>query len=505
MTAPYSGRQTRRNIVAFLAGKVPTALLTAAVLGLSARVLPAADFGYYVIGMAFIELALGLSTLGLDWVLLRFIPDVRLHGNRRALAGLVSGVLCGRLLVLSAVAACMLLWRDALHAATGFPPELAGILAALLVVEGGMRVLRDNTLEAMAMQSCMQIATLLKGSIVAAALLAMGRGDAHGTAQGLLLAELAAASATLLLSAGFVLYAMRALPPLPQPGWRRASFAQMRRVAQHNYASGIVEYLYSPSFLLLLLARVQTPEAMAGVGFVLRLTDIIRNYMPGMVIFSVVRSRMIGAYAGNGDYAELQRWAHFVFKISALTLLPVLAVAVVYGDLVLRLASGGRFAEYHALFAVLCAWLALRLHRLILNVVCNAIGLMGMWARAALCSLFVLPILYLVGFEHLGVWFVAMALLGNEIVINSMVVAGMRAQGFLWPLGLRWWSRALAALVAAMFVAWLVPGQSVLAAIAGGLLLCAVFVVALLLSGVIDKMDRNLINRALGRQLLSEA
>src|ERR1700741_770218 len=106
MTAPYSGRQTRRNIVAFLAGKVPTALLTAAVLGLSARVLPAADFGYYVIGMAFIELALGLSTLGLDWVLLRFIPDVRLHGNRRALAGLVSGVLCGRLLVLSAVAAC---------------------------------------------------------------------------------------------------------------------------------------------------------------------------------------------------------------------------------------------------------------------------------------------------------------------------------------------------------------------------------------------------------------
>jgi|GEM_PF-1552792 len=505
MTAPYSGRQTRRNIIAFLLGKVPTALLTAAVLGLSARVLPAADFGYYVIGMAFIELALGTSTLGLDWILLRFIPDVRLHGSRGALGCMVGGVAACRLLVLSLLAGAMLLWPVQLQQMTGFPPELARLLAVLLVVEGVMRVLRDNTLEALALQSRMQLATLTKGLIVAAALLLMGAGGAHGTAHGLLLAELTAAGATLLLSAGCVAHALRALPLQPQPGWRRAPLAEMRRVALHNYASGIVEYLYSPSFLILLLARVQSAEAMAGLGFVLRLTDIIRNYMPGMVIFSVVRSRMIGAYASNRDYAELQRWAHFVFKISALTLLPMMAVAIVYGDLVLRLASGGRFAEYHALFAVLCAWLALRLHRLILNVVCNAVGLMGMWARAALCSLFVLPVLYLVGFEHLGVWFVALALLGNEVVINSMVVAGMRASGFPWPLGLRWWSRALAALAAAMLAAWFVPGQSLLAAIAGGLLLCAVFGVALLLSGVIDTMDRKLINRALGRQLLSEA
>jgi O-antigen/teichoic acid export membrane protein len=505
MTAPYSGHQTRRNIVAFLAGKVPTALLTAAVLGLSARVLPAADFGYYVIGMAFIELALGLSTLGLDWILLRFIPDVRLHGSRRVLARLVGGVAGCRLLVLTLLAGAMFAGREQLRQATGFPAELAGVLAVLLVVEGTMRVLRDNTLEALALQSRMQAATLLKSAIVAIALLVMGHGAAHGTARGLLLAELAAAGATLLLAAGFVASAMRALPAQPKAGWQRATFAQMRQVALHNYTSGIVEYLYSPAFLILLLARAQTAEAMAGLGFVLRLTDIIRNYMPGMVIFSVVRSRMIGAYAGSRDYGELQRWAHFVFKISALTLLPVLAVAVVYGDLVLRLASGGRFAEYHALFAVLCAWLALRLHRLILNVVCNAIGLMGMWARAALCSLFVLPVLYLAGFEHLGVWFVALALLGNEIVINTLVVAGMRANGFAWPLGLGWWARALAALAAAMLAATLVPGRDLLAATAGGLLLCAVFGVALLLSGVIDKMDRQLINRALGRQLLPDA
>jgi O-antigen/teichoic acid export membrane protein len=501
MTAPYSGPQTRRNIVAFLVGKVPTAVLTACVLGLSARVLPAAGFGHYVVCMALVELVLGLSSFGLDWVLLRFLPEYRLHGSRAALARLVATVLACRVLLLAAVAGGLLLARHSGALPASLPPELAGVLAALLVVEGGMRILRDNTLEALALQSRMQVVTVLRSAVIALALLAMGSGSAHA----LLLAELGASAGALLLAAGCIADAVRGLPAQPAPGWQAPPARQMRAVALHNYASGIVEYLYSPSSLILLLARSQAAEAMAGLGFVLRLTDIIRNYMPGMVIFSVVRSRMIGAYAGNRDYGELQRWAHFVFKVSALSLLPVLAVAAVYGDLVLQLASGGRFGEYRLLFAVLCAWLALRLHRLILNVVCNAIGLMGMWALASMCSLLVLPLLAWQGSAALGLWLVPAALLGNELVVNGLVVAGMRRRGFAWPLGLRWWGRALPAIAAGAAVACLLPGQGLVSAVAGTLLLCAVFAAALLLSGAIDAKDRQLINRVLGRQLLREA
>lgn len=501
MTEPYSGPQTRRNIVAFLVGKVPTAVLTACVLGLSARVLPAAEFGHYVVGMALVELVLGLSSFGLDWVLLRFLPEYRLHGSRSALARLVATVVGCRVLLLTAVAGALLLARHAGWLPASLPSSLAGVLAALLVVEGGMRILRDNTLEALALQSRMQMVTVLRGTVIAFALLAMGSGTAHT----LLLAELGASVGSLLLAAAFIAHALRSLPESQKDGWQPPAPSQMRAVALHNYASGIVEYLYSPSSLILMLARSQAPETMAGLGFVLRLTDIIRNYMPGMVIFSVVRSRMIGAYAGNRDYGELQRWAHFVFKVSALSLLPVLAVAAVYGDLVLQLASGGRFGEYRLMFAVLCGWLALRLHRLILNVVCNAIGLMGMWALASLCSLLVLPVLAWLGSTMLGLWLVPAALLGNELIVNGLVVAGMRRRGFVWPLGLRWWGRALPAIAAAAAVAWMLPGQGALSAAVGTLLLCAVFAAALLLSGAIDAKDRQLINRVLGRQILREA
>jgi O-antigen/teichoic acid export membrane protein len=503
MSAPYSGSQTRRNLVAFLLGKAPTAVLTACVLGLSARLLPAVEFGHYVVAMALVELVLGLSSFGLDWILLRFLPDFRLHGDRRRLGRLVGAVAACRAALLCLLAgACLAApgWRPA-----GLPTELAGPLALLLVTEGCMRVLRDNTLEALALQSRMQAVTILRGAILLACLLAAGAG---ANARTLLLAELAASAGALLLAALCFLQALRRQPLTAAPGWQPPRAAQLRAVALHNYASGIVEYLYSPSSLILLLARSQAPETMAGLGFALRLTDIIRNYLPGMVVFSVVRARMLGAYAGNRDYGELQRWAHFVFKVCALSLLPVLAVAIVYGDLVLRLASGGRFAEFQLLFAVLCGWLVLRLHRLILNVVCNAIGLMGMWALASLLSLAVLPLLAWWGGPLLGVWLVPAALLGNELVVNGLVVAGMSRRGFAWPLGLRWWSRALpalaAALAAALAVAWLLPGREAPSALLGTLLLCAVFAAALLLLGVFDVMDRKLINRVLGRQWLRE-
>jgi O-antigen/teichoic acid export membrane protein len=500
MSAPYSGPQTRRNLAAFLVGKVPTAVLTASILGLSARLLSPAEFGHYVVAMALLELALGLSSLGLDWILLRFLPEYRLHGDRRSMARLVGAVAASRVLLLTLLGALWLALPGARPA--GMPAALALPLAALLVVEGGMRVLRDNTLEALALQSRMQAVTVLRGAILLAILLAAAGG---ATAHTLLLAELAASAGALLLAAACFLAALRQQRLACAPGWQAPRPAQLRAVALHNYAGGVVEYLYSPSSLILLLARSQAPATVAGLGFALRLTDIIRNYLPGMVVFSVVRARMLGAYAGNRDYAELQRWAHFVFKVCALSLLPVLAVAIAYGDLVLRLASGGRFAEFGPLFAVLCGWLVLRLHRLILNVVCNAVGLTGLWARASLLSLLMLPLLAWLGALWPGLWLVPAALLCNEVVVNGLVVAGMTRRGFAWPLGMRWWARALPALAAALVVAALVPGQGTTAALLGTLLLCAVFAAALLLLGVFDVMDRKLINRVLGRQWLREA
>jgi O-antigen/teichoic acid export membrane protein len=498
MTEPYSGSKTRRNLISFLIGKVPNALATAGLLALLARALSSVDLGHYIVGMAVIELALGLSTLGIDWVLLRFVPEYRVNGSRRELIVLVLKALAARFCVLLLVATVLLGGATLIMGGMAdFPMELALPLVLLLVAEGLNRIVRDNCFEALAMQTSLQLCTLLRSMLMIAALLTMGNASARFALYG----ELAASLFSLLLGGILLVRALSHLPAAGKEEWQRPHFRQMASVALNNYANGIAEYVYSTSFLILVLSRFQPAGTVAGLGFVLRLVDIIRNYMPGMVIFSVVRSRMIGAYAINRSYVELQAWASFVYKISVLTLLPVFAIAILYGDLVLQLSSGGRFGEFHMLFAVLCGWLALRLHRLILNVVCNAVGLMAMWARAASCSLIVLPVLLACGIQSQGTWIVPLALIGSELIINILVVRGMRVRGRYWPIGTGWWARAILAAAVACALVMALPVKGNVALFLHMAVLCVVYGISVLIAGTIDSNDKQLINRVAGRQV----
>lgn len=498
---PYSGSNTRKNILAFLIGKVPTAILTAAILGLSVRLLPVAEFGRYVVLMAMLEITLGLSTLGLDWVILRYLPAYRMNQCRSGAVRMILMVVLSRFCVLAIIASVIFLLRDTFFSLIGsdFPFDLLPLFAVLLVVEGVMRILRDNTLEALAMQRWLQVIISIKGGLIVAALFCLKQHQ-MATAQDLLLVEIMAALVSLLLATVIVSGLLRQIGET-QSEWSQPSWRQIRKVALNNYGSGIVEYLYSPSFLLVVLSRVQTAEALAGLGFVLRLTDIIRNYLPGMMLFGVVRSRMIGAYASNQNYGELGGWAGFVFKISVLTLVPIFGIIFVYGSEVLVFAGGKQYAEFNMVFSALCCWLAFRLHRMILGTVCNAIELTQVWVRASLASVLVLPLMYFFLYEQLGVWFVVIALFANELIVNVLVVAGMRRRGYVWDIGWGWMAKVVVILMLACLPAYLVKGEGALLLMAGIVLLNLLLLAGLFAFQVFDKNDRTFVNRGLGRNV----
>jgi len=498
--SPYSATNTRKNIVAFLVGKVPTALLTAGILGLSARTLSATEFGRYVLVMAMLEITMGMSSFGLDWILLRYAPVFRSHGDRRLLTRLLSAVALARVAVLASIGGLLFAFTQTLLAyGWSLPVDLFWPFFTLLLVEGGMRIFRDNALEALALQARLQIVLIAKNLIIVAGLLYLAR-SGLGDARHLIYTEVLAALLSLCLAFASVALAIRALVPVAA-AWTAPTWRKMVHTALMNYASNLVEYLYSPSFLILLVAKVQQPAAIAGLGFVLRLTDIIRNHLPSMLLFSVVRARMIGVYAGNGDYAELKRWAQFLYKASVIMLMPVAGVALVYGDTVLSLVSSGRYASYQWVFAALIFWLALRLHRSILGVVYNAIELMHIWAQASLISLMVLPLIFFCGYQQLGIWFVVVALFGNEIIVNLITVVRMRQRGYAWPVAEMWVLKMIAALAAACLCAFALHATALLAAAGGVVLLGAVYLLMVFVLRVMDDGDRQLINRSVGRQL----
>lgn len=495
---PYSGANTRRNMVAFLVGKVPTAILTATLLGMAARYLTAHEFGRYVVCMAMLEITLGFSMFGLDWVIHRFAPVYRLHSTRRKLLTLITTVATLRLLVLLVVASGMVaLYYQFPQALGELPVDLIWQFCPLLLIEGTMRIFRENSLEALSLQKRLQFIMGTKSVLLIAALVFMAS-QGSATARSMLLAETVASCVCLVLAVTSLVRALRAMAPA-DPAWQPPGIARMREVAMLNFGSGIVEYLFSPAFLILVLGRFQAPAMVAGVGFVLRLVDIIRNYLPGMLVFSLVRSRMIGRYAQDRNFDDLRMWAQFLFKISLLTLLPVCGIAVLYGKEMLDFASSYRYGEFSLLFAVLTFWLALRLHRLVLAVVFNATDMMRLWARSCMYSLLVLVPLLLVGADKMGVWFVPAALMSGELSINVLALRAMNKHGREWRTHWPWIIRAMAALGAGCAVAALIPRGGVAWLVAGVTLLSLVYIACVLLLRVVDRADRQLINRSSGR------
>jgi O-antigen/teichoic acid export membrane protein len=340
---------------------------------------------------------------------------------------------------------------------------------------------------------------IAKSLLLISALAYMG---AHGggTAQGMLLAETVASGACLLIALACIRSGLMAMGKA-EAGWVPPTLKEMRKVALFNYGSGIVEYLFSTSFLMLVLGRFLPPATVAGAGFVVRMIEMIRNYLPGMLVFSLVRSRMIGNFVRERNFDDLRMWARFLFKISLLTLLPVCGIALVYGRQILDVASGSRYGEFGMLFAVLTFWLALRLHRLILGVVFNAADMMHLWAKASALSLLVLPPLLLIGPGRLDMWFLPAVLISGEVVANWLALHIMRGAGRQWSTGWDWIFRSLAALAAGIAAAVFLPGSSVLWLLVGMAALTLIYCIGALLLRVIDTDDRRLINRSSGRTL----
>lgn len=497
--SPYSGANTRRNVIAFLVGKIPNALLTAAILTWTVRLLDVHQYGIYIAAMAALEMVANFSTLGCDWILVRYVPECRVANDKAGIWRLLGLVVSLRIVLL--IGPLLAIGSGVLH--VSLPRDAAGgglawLFCALVLTECVMRLFRDNMLEALALQGYFQFISFCKGCVILCGLHGLSLWQI-GSAQGMLMVEICAAGLVLILSVCAVWLGLGHIVSAPG-GRARRSVAQMCRMALYNYFSSCVEYLYSPSCLLVVLAKFQPPHVVAGAGFLVRIVDIIRNYTPGMLLLGVVRARMIGTYSADHNYPALRRWADFLYKASALSVLPVCGLVALFGREVVEILSGGKYGEYRWFWFALTVWLLLRLHRLILAILHNAIDRMRDWMHATVSSLLILPVAYLCWADGFGAWQMVAVLATSELVINGVAVCKLHAAGYVWaPLG-GWLFRAVGGTLLACLLTGL--GREHLSVpLLPSVAIYALAYCAWVFWGVMEEGDKELINRAAGRNI----
>jgi hypothetical protein len=444
----YAVSRIRASLMAFAVGKAISAPLSLLLILMLAAVMPRAEYASYVAATAMLEIGVVLGPLGIEWVLQTTIAGIRVNGNAAQLrrATLLLGAL--PFLTYGALSAAIFHLAAPISAMLGgvAPPELVRLYAIVLAIEGPTRVLRDGLMAALLLQQTAQISLVLRVALVFAMTGGMALVGEPIEAVDVAHAECVASLAALItVLIALAVHLHRARPRAEMTaaigawlGWRSAGFAS------HAYGSIVLMLLIGTDVMTALVARFLGAEATAAFGFVVRLIEIVRRYLPLDMFWGVLRPAAIGRHeAGGRAFAPLMRDCNHMIDANLLVIGVALALALAVGDAGVSLLSGGRVQTPLLLPALLLPLLITHTVRRVVELAAYTRGHSGAFVRAALVCLLAPALSALAlaagGSPHAAV----AAVLVVDLLFTGLAVAGMRARGDRMHFNLSRW-RALA-------------------------------------------------------------
>jgi len=423
----YSGAAFKRSAWHFLSGRVASAVLTFIILLWLVRLLPIVEYGAYVTLVAALELALGISTLGLPWMAARYLPEYRLHASGEILIGFTKRVLLlllGSLVLVALLSWVNLQWLLALMDMSQYA-DVARLYLLMLVVEGFGRHLRESALGPLMMQGMAQISLVVR-SLAMLLLLVLFSAVDHVSLRDVVMAELVSAmSAAAIALFGLVRYLRLHRAAVGTSGWSEPAWEVMSRTARHMYLSQLIALSYSPQVLLVLIRRYLGVEATAVFGFLRSLYEQASRYLPATLLFSLIRPKLVASYVGQGGIEELARNANLAGKLSLFVLMPLVVFVGVRGEELVSLLAGGKFPDTGYYLLGLMLALIPYSQRQIVETVAVTSGHSRLCTFAATLGVVMLPLTYILLEVGLGLWAPIIGLGIGNLMFNGFILVGM--------------------------------------------------------------------------------
>lgn len=429
----YSGRQIRASMVAFAIGKGISAPLSFLLILMLAAVMSRSEYASYIATVAVLEIGVVLGTLGIEWVTQTALASIRVRGNPAQLRHAV--LLLGVLPVVPYLSLAGALWLLAPQLSSMLggvaSVEVLRLYTIVLAIEGPTRMLRDSLMAVLLQQRTAQVSQVLRVvvtfSIVGAMALTGSPIDSLDVAR----AEIIAASvamAAAVTSVGWFLWIERPLRKMDRRigewvGWESVKFAS------HAYGSLLMMMLIGTDMMTALVARYLGAEATAGFGFVVRLVETARRYLPMDMFWGVLRPATIGRYEGNGrDIRVLMSDINRMVDANLLTVGAGLTLALSVGDDVVKLLSKGN-VEVSLLLLALMPLLATHTLRRAVELVAYTCAQSADFARSSMVCLLAPPMM-IVGLLTTGVVHAApICVLVVDVLFISVAMAAVARAG----------------------------------------------------------------------------
>jgi hypothetical protein len=202
-------------------------------------------------------------------------------------------------------------------------------------------------------------------------------------------------------------------------------------------------------------------EATASFGFVVRLLETARRYLPMDLFWGVVRPAAIGRYESGGrDARRLMQDCNRMIDANLIAVAGVFTASVVAGDVLVQLLSGGKVHDAGWLLVCLVPLLAGHTVRRGTELMAYTLGHSARFARAAFACLLAVPLSVLL-LTHTGVPHGApIAVLITDGLFIAVAVHGLRALGDPVQFSLTRWQRLVWTTVLASAAGWTSSGGS---------------------------------------------
>ncbi|HKY01019.1 MAG TPA: hypothetical protein VJM53_00540 [Burkholderiales bacterium] len=496
----YGAKRVRRSVKHYLYGRGITAVASFAVALLLVRELSIADYAAYT---AISGLLIGLmifSNGGLERVIPRYFPELRLAGAEKELWGLCWTLFGVRFLLLIVILTPVALAYEWLSQNFGLPNDRALMWTlCAYVLAFGMQQHLDHCLQALMAQ---RTATQANAIDWFGKLFALGGWYLYFG--GLpLTACIAIQAATAVMASLFSLIRLIGhLRENPDTGARVLDPRRVFRMAAYSYLLPMAGFHAAPSAGKLLSAYLLPGAATAMVGFAQSFTQFMKRNLPAKLMLGVIEPTIMARYAETRDFSQTVRFVGIVLKLNLFVLMPVGAWVALNGKPVIELFTGGKYGDAAWLVGCFMLILVMESHRLILHLITNAVDETPLLLHSNLMSMVFLP-LTIVGALTLGLPGLIACLLAISFSRNYFVVRGLRVKGYYYAPDWRGIARisilaALSSLAAYVFLHYSGTGVPY---VIGSLLLSALLYLALCLRfKPFSQIERDTVNGFLGKR-----
>ncbi|MCW2247453.1 O-antigen/teichoic acid export membrane protein [Azospirillum fermentarium] len=502
----YSVKALRRGLVSLLFGRFLSAGLTMLAMVMVARHLDIPSFGVYALLLSTLGLAITYTSLGMDWVSARYLPEYRIHAAasdlRRFLTWFV-GVRAASLAVFSAAvlagAAWTAAWLD-----IGGQEEVFRLYIAVTLLEGLVRSLRGDVFEPLLMQVSSQSNAALR-AVVFAGLVGWGIWDGGLTLAWVVMADLAASALSLVVAFGqlgwFMAHALKGHER--SPGWTPPPFRQMLAVGWHNYLAQVINGAASPNALMLVGTSMAGPAALAGFGFCRTFADQLRRYLPITLLIPLARPKIVASFAVDNDYGRLKERVQFLYKANLIVLMPAVILAAAFGDDLLAAISGGKYGDAWAVAVGFTLFLVLQSHRVVLSLLTNILNCPELTSAGSVASVAALPLAVAALWAGWGAEGLVGAMLLGEALSHIVIIAMLGRRGYAYGIDAGGYARLGLAAAASVVLTLLLPAPTgIVEQTAVYALPVALFAVLTLVLWPFTPFERGMIQRFIGTRRL---